>query len=302
MRYFIIGAGGTGGSIGGFLSAAGKDVTFVAREPHFTRLKKEGLILHSDLKGKQKLFPVQVCKTGELHHCGDVIFVCVKSYNLDEIIPLIAETAAENALVIPILNPFGASNRLANALPNLKIMEGRIYINAYKDQEGIIHQQGKSFRIVFGPLSGAIDEAMHQVERDLVAAGIHCNATLDIQREAFRKFSYISPYAATGAFFHAKAGDIIKTPEMLNLFIDLSKEIIAVGHALDIPIDVDQLKHNIETLKHMHPDATASMQKDMEAGRESEIDGLIGEVLRLGEEKGIAMPSYKKVGKALGVS
>ena len=32
MKYLVIGAGGTGGSIGAFMTEAGKDVTVIARE------------------------------------------------------------------------------------------------------------------------------------------------------------------------------------------------------------------------------------------------------------------------------
>lgn len=301
MHYYIIGAGGTGGSIGGFLSAAGKDVTFVVREPHLSRLKEKGLILHSDLKGNLHQFPIHAIAAGEKNRNADVVFVCVKSYHLDDIIPIIKEVAKSNALVIPILNPFGASARLAKALPDCRVMEGRIYINAFKDPDGDIHQQGKVFKVVFGPVNGAIDPAMRLVASDLQTAGIHGKVTADIQKEAFRKFSYISPYAATGAFFRAKASEIQSDPKMREFFIALSKEVIALGNALEIPVDSDQLDHNILTLEHMHPEATASLQKDMEAGKESEIDGLIVEVIRLGAEKGLSLPNYKKVAMALGV-
>ena len=36
MKYLIAGTGGVGGSIAGFLSLAGKDVTCIARGAHFT--------------------------------------------------------------------------------------------------------------------------------------------------------------------------------------------------------------------------------------------------------------------------
>ena len=44
MKYAIIGAGGTGGSLGFFLTKAGKDVTLIAkRENTLRRSEKNGL-------------------------------------------------------------------------------------------------------------------------------------------------------------------------------------------------------------------------------------------------------------------
>ena len=55
MKYLIAGTGGVGGSIAGFLSLAGKDVTCIARGAHLQAIQKDGLKLKSDLKGEHTL-------------------------------------------------------------------------------------------------------------------------------------------------------------------------------------------------------------------------------------------------------
>lgn len=50
MKYLIAGTGGVGGSIAGFLSLAGKDVTCIARGAHLQAIQTNGLKLKSDLK------------------------------------------------------------------------------------------------------------------------------------------------------------------------------------------------------------------------------------------------------------
>lgn len=52
MKYLIAGTGGVGGSIAGFLSLAGKDVTCIARGAHLQAIQTDGLKLKSDLKGE----------------------------------------------------------------------------------------------------------------------------------------------------------------------------------------------------------------------------------------------------------
>lgn len=41
MKYLILGTGGTGASIGAFLAAEGKDVTFMARGAHLEAMRKK---------------------------------------------------------------------------------------------------------------------------------------------------------------------------------------------------------------------------------------------------------------------
>ena len=50
MKYLIAGTGGVGGSIAGFLSLAGKDVTCIARGADLKAIQTYGLKLKSDLK------------------------------------------------------------------------------------------------------------------------------------------------------------------------------------------------------------------------------------------------------------
>ena len=63
-KYLVIGTGGVGGSIAGFLALAGKDVTCIARGKHLEAIRKHGLHLKSDLKGEHYL-PIKACTAEE---------------------------------------------------------------------------------------------------------------------------------------------------------------------------------------------------------------------------------------------
>ena len=78
MNYLIIGTGGVGGSIAGFLALAGKEVTCIARGKHLENIRNYGLHLKSDLKGEHYL-KVNACTNRRISRGkADVIFVCVK--------------------------------------------------------------------------------------------------------------------------------------------------------------------------------------------------------------------------------
>ena len=104
-KYLIVGTGGVGGSIAGFLALAGKDVTCIARGKHLEAIREKGLHLRSDLKGNHFL-PIQACTAEEYNEKANVIFVCVKGYSLDSIKDLLEKASDKDTLIIDgILEP-----------------------------------------------------------------------------------------------------------------------------------------------------------------------------------------------------
>ena len=133
MNYLIIGTGGVGGCIAGFLALAGKDVTCIARGKHLEAIRRQGLHLKSDLKGEHFL-PVKACTAEEYQGKADVILVCVKGYSIDSIRPVLERAATPDTLVIPILNVYGTGPRIGRLVPSVKVLDGCIYIGRRGNQ------------------------------------------------------------------------------------------------------------------------------------------------------------------------
>jgi len=47
------------------------------------------------------------------------------------------------------------------------------------------------------------------------------------------------------------------------------------------------------------PTARASMHRDISAGRQSEVDGLVFEVVRMGQKYNVPVPTYEKIADML---
>jgi 2-dehydropantoate 2-reductase len=295
MKYLVIGTGGTGGAIGGFLAHKGYDVTFIARGAHLEAMKKDGLRIKSGLKGDICLTDIKACKASEYAEKADVIFVCVKSYSLDEIIPLIIRSSKKDTLVIPILNGIGIGDKLYEKYKDAYILDGCVYIVAYSGKPGEIIQSGKVFKVVFGERPGqeVPRQRLVEVKEQLISSGINCEVSDNIVRDTFLKFSFISPYASCGAYYNITAGEMQKVPEYRQMFINLIKEIQHLAEALGIFFENNIVEANLKLLDSLNTDTTASMQKDIAAGKSSETEGLIFDVLRLAEAKGVPVANYK---------
>ncbi len=296
MKYLVIGAGGTGGSIGAYMTQAGKDVTLIARGEHLRRMKEHGIHMETTKKGSYTVQPVRAADMEHYDERPDIIFVCVKGYSLDETIPFIRRVAKETTIVIPILNLYGTGGRMQEKLPGLLVTDGCIYIAGEIKEPGTILLLGDIFRIVYGVRDPQdIRPELFEVARDLKDSGIEGVLSDNIRRDALQKFSYVSPMAACGLYYHVSAGEVQVTGEPRDTFVKLMKEIDALAAAMDVPFLADIVTTNLQILDTLDPQASTSMQRDIYAGRASEIDGLIYEVVRMGERYGVPVPTYRMI-------
>ena len=304
LKYLIAGTGGVGGSIAAFLALAGKDVTCIARGEHLAAIRENGLQLHSDLKGEYALrVPAYTAEeytalvSTSADYKSDVIFVCVKGYSVDSITELIKSAAHEHTVVIPILNVYGTGPRIQRLVPGVTVLDGCIYIVGFVSGRGEITQMGKIFRLVYGAHRSTIvsRETLEAVQRDLQESGIKADISDDIDRDTFVKWSFISAMAVTGAYYDVPMGEVQKPGEVRNTFIGLSQESAALGRKLGIAFKEDIVEYNLKVIDKLAPESTASMQKDMAKGHQSEVQGLLFDMITAAEEQGIEVPTYRMV-------
>lgn len=296
MKYLIAGTGGVGGSIAGFLSLAGKEVTCIARRAHLKEIQANGLKLKSDLMGEH-ILQVKACTAEEYNEKADVIFVCVKGYSVDSITELIKRAAHKDTIVIPILNVYGTGPHIQRLVPDVTVLDGCIYIVGFVSGIGEITQMGKIFRLIYGAHKGThvTDGLLEAVQTDLQESGIKAEISPDINRDTFSKWSFISAMVVTGAYYNVPMGEVQKPGKIRNTFIGLSTESAALGKKLGIAFEEDIVTYNLKVVDKLAPESTASMQKDLEKGHDSEIQGLLFDLITLAEEQEVSVPTYREV-------
>ncbi len=325
MKYMIVGAGGTGGVLGFNLTESGKDVTLIARGEHLAKMQEKGLTLHRQWCHTRKTIPVKACDMESYEisiktHCKeqteenivedktedapDVIFVCVKGYSLDSVVPFLRNVAGPDTIILPILNIFGTGGKLQPQIPDSLVLDGCIYVSATIREPGELAQNGEILRVVFGtrgdaPVSEKQEAMLQQLEKDLNDSNIRGLRSHHIETACLKKFSYVSPAGAAGLFYQAKAGDFQQEGPQREMLIALIREISNLADAMGYGFDDDYVKINLDIMSKLDPKADTSMQRDVAAGRQSEIDGLVYEVVRLGEKYQVALPTYQAVAERL---
>lgn len=295
-KYLIIGTGGVGGSIAGFLALAGRDVTCIARGKHLEAIRKNGLHLKSDLKGDHYL-PVKACTAEAYNEKADVIFVCVKGYSIDSIKDVLQRASHPDTLVVPILNVYGTGPRIGRLAPDVSVLDGCIYIVGFVSGEGEITQMGQIFTLIFGarPEQGIAPHRLKEIAQTLQDCGIHAKVSDDINRDTFIKWAFISAMACTGAYHDVPMGEVQHDGPVRDTFVGLSRESAAIGRKLGVCYPEDPIEYNLKVIDRLDPHSTASMQKDIAKGHQSEIQGMLFDMIKLGEELGTDLTTYHQV-------
>lgn len=300
MKYAIIGAGGTGGILGFYMTKAGKDVTLIARGRHLAAMQESGLAVEKMWDGTTETIPVKAADMDHYNERPDVILVCVKGYSLEDTIPFIQRVSNPSTIVIPVLNIYGTGAKMQEKLPNLLVTDGCIYVSANIKEPGVLIQHGKILRVVYGVREKEeYDPRLEEIKQDFDVSGIDGVLSENIRRDALEKFSYVSPIGAAGLYFHATAADFQREGEEREAFKTMIREIAALAEAMGVPFERDMVDVNLKILSTLAPEATTSMQRDVMEGKDSEIDGLVYEVVRMGERYHVPVPMYEKVAEKL---
>ena len=325
MKYIIIGAGGTGGILGFYMTKAGKDVTLIARNAHLEAMKKQGLSVEKMWINETETIPVSAESMESYEAKGekaDVILVCVKKYSLNSCIPFMQNISHKNTIVVPVLNVYGTGAYLQEKLPELLVTDGCIYVSANIKQPGVLLQHGEILRVFFGVrekedlkkfntkfdtkydvkkkipeqinIEYKAESLLKKIAQDFKDSGIDGILSDNIKRDALTKFSYVSPIGTAGLYLHAVAGDFQKEGEARELFKTLIREIVTLSNAMGVTFEEDLVERNLKILSNLPEETTTSMQRDVMEGKQSEIDGLVYEVVRMANKYEVEVPSYER--------
>lgn len=307
IHYLIIGAGGIGGSIAGTLATAGKNVTLIARGQQLEALRRSGLVLVSDFGGRkeEKLIPpgkIDVCSQEEYTSPDEppVIFLCVKSYSIEDVAPFLDLAAQGGAFVIPILNGMRMGEYIRGFVKQGRILDGCTYLSAMKDGPGRFLMKGDRFRLVFGgdglhKSSTVKASQIEYIAEDLRSAGIDAEASDDILSHTVKKAAFVASCASTGLYYDVKVRELQKPGKPRDMITKIAGEMSALAQKMGIVYGFDLAEDILTSLDGLSPDTESSLQRDIAQGGRSEFDSLVAYPIRIAQSCGLEMPALKTV-------
>jgi 2-dehydropantoate 2-reductase len=295
----VLGTGATGGYFGGRLAEAGEDVRFIARGAHLAALRAHGLTVTS-VAGDFQLDPVRVSETPPDIGPVDVVLVAVKAWQVPEAAESLRPLMGERTFVVPLQNGIDAPDQLAAVLGAERVLGGFCSILASLEGPGRIRHMGVVPYIAFGELDGSRTARAEALRAAFAGTrGVTVEVPADIRAAMWNKFLFITALSGVGAVTRAPAGVVRSQPESRGLLRDALEEIHAVARRAGIALPADAVERTLAFIDGLPPDGTASMQRDVLAGRPSELEAQVGAVVRLGERLGVEVPVHRTIYAAL---
>ncbi|NJD61156.1 MAG: 2-dehydropantoate 2-reductase [Deltaproteobacteria bacterium] len=292
MRIAIFGTGGAGGYFGGKLAKGGEDVVFIARGEHGRAIRENGLHIDS-VDGPFMVEPARVTDDPAQAGPADVVLVGVKAWQVSEAADAMRPLVGPETFVVPLQNGVEAPSQLAAVLGEEHVLGALAKVFSFIVAPGRIRHLGGPSQITFGELDNRRSDRAERLREVLTRAGIAAEIPPDIHAALWEKFLFIVPLGGVGAVTRVPLGVTRTLPETRGMLMQGMREIEAVARARNLPLPHDIVARTMAFVDTLPPDGTFSMQRDIAAGRPSELEAWNGAVVRLGRQAGVATPLHE---------
>ena len=289
MKIAIMGTGGVGGYYGGLLAKAGRDVTFIARGAHLQAIRKKGLqvkSVHGDFQVSKAKATDKPADVGPV----DLIIFATKTYQTDEAANAIKPMVGKDTVVVPLQNGVDAADRIGQVVGMDHVLGGATWLSAAIEAPGVIGQYSEFRRIALGEFGGKTTPRLTAIHDALKETGATVEISDNILKVLWTKFVFISSVSAMGSLTRVTFGEYRGVPEARAVLGEAIGEVAAVARTRGVKLDADILAKTQAFIDSSAPGIKPSMQRDVEAGKPSELESLIGIVMRMGAEKNVPTP------------
>ncbi len=312
MKICVVGAGSIGGYLAVLFAEAGHEVTVCARGAHLAAIRERGLELILE-DGTRKIAR-NLHATDDIRGAGqqDLVILGVKAHQVEAIVDQLPALFHGDTVLIPMQNgipwwyfqrhggPYEGQvvrtadpqGRIAATIDPARIVGCVVYPAATIAAPGVIrHIEGNRFPL--GELDGSDSPRVNRLSELFVSAGFKAPVLNAIRNEIWLKLWGNLSFNPISALTHATLVDLCQFPLSRTLAETMMLEAQAVGHKLGVEFRVP-LDKRIAGAEKVGKHKT-SMLQDVEAGRDPEIDALVGSVLELADLTQTPTPQIRAV-------
>ncbi|MBY0355457.1 MAG: 2-dehydropantoate 2-reductase [Rickettsiales bacterium] len=307
MKICIFGAGAIGSELGGRLTHSGADVVMVARGAHAEAMQASGLRMVTSERDHR--VPVRVVEASHPLPPQDVVIVCVKAHAVADAATQIAALLHEESLVVFVLNglpwwyfhahggrfdgtrlhSLDPDSVIWKTLPRAQVIGTATYQATTITKPGEIHFMDMPYNTLFiGEPDRSLSPRLLQLEALLRSGAIRTQALEDIRSQIWDKLWGNIAFNPVTALTHATMDAVVEHYHDTDLMEAIMNEARMVGEKIGIHFSV-RPSQKLDAASALRGHKT-SMLQDMEAGRPTEIEAIVGAVREIGKWLEVEMP------------
>jgi 2-dehydropantoate 2-reductase len=311
VKIAIVGAGAIGGYLGGWLSASGEDVTFIARGKNLEAISARGMTVVGEDGKTVHATNARVFERMADAGAQDFVLLTVKAHQVGDVAGDLKHLCNADTAIVTMQNGIpwwyfqkhgqfsGRSveaadpdGTIAKAVNPSRIIGSVVYPAAVLEAPGVVRVvEGKRFTL--GELDGSATPRIERISAVLNKAGFKSPVSNDIRSEIWLKVLGNLAFNPISALTHATLADLLKFPPTRELCIAMMREAESVATKLGVTMRVG-IEKRIAGAEKVGAHKT-SMLQDVEAGRALEHEALVGAVAELGRVVGITTPHIDSV-------
>jgi len=311
VKIAVVGAGAIGGYVGGWLAAAGEDVTFIARGANLEAIRRDGMrVIGED--GTVVTARASAVERAVDAGPQDVAILAVKAHQVSAVAADLAGLCNSSTAIVTMQNGIpwwyfhkhgGAyegtpvrsadpDGSIARHVDPDRIIGSVVYPAATLEAPGVVHVvEGRRFAL--GEPDGSTSQRVQAVSASFTGAGFKAPVISDIRSEIWLKLWGNLSFNPISALTHATLAGLLRFPLTRELSIAMMREAESVANKLGITFRVG-IDKRIAGAEKVGEHKT-SMLQDVEAGRPLEIEALVGSVVELGRLTNTPTPHIDSV-------
>ena len=291
MRVAVMGTGGLGGMLGALQARAGFDVTFVARGQNLHALREHGLTVQ--LPGDEFHLRVQATDDPSQIEPVDLVWFCVKTYDVEAAARQIAPMLKPEAMVLPVQNGVEAWDQVAAVVGQRHVLGAVNLGGATLVSPGVVAAKGLRRQVSLGELAGGASTRTEELRRILSETGIDVLVNPSIRSEIWDKFVVACVTLGLGALMRSTLEPIVSNPTSTSFALGIMAEAVSVAAAMEVDLPGGTPERWLKYVRERAaatPGLAGSMYYDIVAGKRLEVEAINGAVVRLGGRHGISTP------------
>ncbi len=292
MEHTILGAGAIGGLLGTALASLGHNVNLIVRREKLSGYPRELILerppetIRAAVDRQSDIFGATgVTLITELSQPTEVLWIATKTYQLEDALDLIK---AKPRTIVPLLNGVDHIAVLRSRYGQDRVVPATIAVEADRIADGHFVQRSP----VRLNLSATGEAVLGDTAQELRDLGFLCSFIANEQSLMWGKLCFLGPFALTTAASGKNLGEIMADPAWKTTMYDAFAEAQVVAEANGAVIDPARVQAILDSSP---PTMRSSMAKDLDAGRQLELDGIAGPIVRGGEQWEIDVPTTKRL-------
>ena len=276
MKHVILGAGAIGGLVATALSSLGEDVTLIVRHE---KLAAQPTTLTSTSPTGTISAPVKL--VSRLTEHADVVWIATKTYQLDDALVSIEVVPR---IIVPLLNGIDHIAVLRGRYGHDRVVPATIAVEAERSSRGhYVHQTPVRLN-----LAASGEPMLAEIMTRLQGLGWSCRFIANEDTLIWSKLCFLEPFALVTAASGKNNGEIQADAEWKAKLEAAVREVCTVATKQGAEVDPAKI---LGAYPSGPPTMRASMAKDLAAGRQLELDGIAGPVLRAAFRHRIQVPT-----------